>query len=88
MVGNKQSCIKNNDEIVSYLRQKNLIVFGQNSSKTVRKSQKSWVTNYKFFMHSQEVELCDGFHLKSVVRNPKVQIRPHEKARQQRQTLI
>ena len=37
MVGNKQSCIKNNDEIVSYLRQKNLIVFGQNSSKTCQK---------------------------------------------------
>ena len=56
--------------------------------KAAKKSQKSWVTNYKFSMHLQEVELCDGFHLKSVVRNPKVQIRPHEKARQQRQTLI
>ena len=52
------------------------------------KVRKVGTTNYKFFMHLQEVELCDGFHLKSVVRNPKVLIRPHEKARQQRQTLI
>ena len=56
--------------------------------KLPEKVRKVGTTNYKFFMHLQEVELCDGFHLKSVVRNPKVQIRPHEKARQQRQTLI
>ena len=56
--------------------------------KLPEKVRKVGTTNYKFFMHLQEVELCDGFHLKSVVRNPKVLIRPHEKARQQRQTLI
>ena len=56
--------------------------------KLPEKVRKVGTTNYKFFMHLQEVELCDGFHLKSVVQNPKVLIRPHEKARQQRQTLI